>query len=220
MHEENIKEILTSDNISKELTSIYIKNMLIRVGIAVPSALFVFLCFLLFRVEGARSEEFAHVGVLLFNIAGVVFVIAVLVFFSYLVHSIYKFASYLYCVKNKKFDIVTDKLVYSEKDGGHKFHITEYEHENIPDYRIPYVFLYPQFAMHTNKNAHYLFRLQFAKHKNYFLPEGKLYRWSDKYRMEHWAVYRWAEVGDDFYLITFKGKVLYVYNTKHFELKD
>ena len=199
---------------------IYLKNMLIRVGIAVPLALFVFLCFLLFRVEGARSEEFAHVGVLLFNIAGVVFVIAVLVFFSYLVHSIYKFASYLYCVKNKKFDIVTDKLVYSEKDGGHKFYITEYEHENIPDYRIPYVFLYPQFAMHTNKNAHYLFRLQFAKHKNYFLPEGKLYRWSDKYRMEHWAVFRWAEVGDDFYLITFKGKVLYVYNTKHFELKD
>ena len=220
MREENRKEILTKDDISKELTSIYLKNMFIRIAIAIPAALSTLLYFICFRFEGAHSEDFADVGVSLFNIAGVIFVLAILICFGYLVHSIYKFASFLYCAKKKKFDIVMDKLVYSEKDGGHKFYITEYEHENIPDHRIPYVFLYPQLAMHTNKDAHYLFRLQFAKHKNYFLPEGKLYRWSDKYRMEHWAVFRWAEVGDDFYLITFKGKVLYVYNTKHFELKD
>ena len=220
MKEENRKEILTRSYISKELTSIYLKNMFIRIAIAIPTALLVLLYFSLIKEEGTRSQEIAEVGVSLLNVVGVVFVIAVIVCLGYLVHSIYKFASFLYCAKKNKFDIVTDKLVYSEKDGGHKYHITDYEREYRPDHRIPYVFLYPQLAMHTNKKALYVFRLQFAKHKNYYLPEGKLYRWSDKYRMEHWAVFRWAEVGDDFYLVTFKGKVLYVYNTKHFELKD
>lgn len=220
MQEENRKEILTKGLVQKELTSIYVKNMFLRIGVAIPSALLVFLYFSIFREEGARSEQFAQVGVSLFNIVCIVFVIVVGVCCFYLLHSIYKFASYLFLVRKGKFDIVVDKLVYSEKDGGHKFNVTEYEHDYQPDHRIPYVFLYPKLAMQTNKGAHYLFRLQFAKHENFYIPEGKLYRWSDKYRMEHWAVYRWAEVGDEFYVVTIKNKPLYVYNTKHFELQE
>ncbi len=220
MYEENRKEILTRDIVTKELTSVYTKNLLIRIGLLIPFALLVILYGWLFHEEGARIDEFAQVGVSLFNIAGTVFILAVCACCFWLLYSIYKFASYLFFVKKGKFDIVIDKLVYSEKDGGHKFNVTEYELEYQPDHRIPYVFLYPQFAMHMNRNAHYLFRLQFAKHKNFYIPEGKLYRWSDKYRMEHWAVYRWTEIGDEFYLITVNGKILYVYNTKHFELQE
>lgn len=218
MKEENRKEFLTKNIVAKELTSVYGKNLLIRLALSIPLVFFTMIYSWVFSEEGSRTDEFAEVGVSLFNIAGFIFALVVFACFVYWLYSVYKFVLYLFLVKNSKFDIVVDKLVYSERDGGHKFNVTEYELEYQPDYRIPYIFLHPKFAMFINKKAHYLFRLQFAKHKNFYIPEGKLYRWSDKYRMEHWAVYRWAEIGDEFYLITLKDKVLYAYNTKHFEL--
>lgn len=220
MKEENRKEILSRNLVMKELTSVFVKNVFLRIGAAFLFTLFVLLYTVLFREEGARTDEFAQIGVSIFNVLGTVFILVVCACYAYLIYSIYKFALYIFMIRKNKFEIVLDKLVYSERDGGHKINITEYELEYLPDHRIPYVFLHPKFAMYTNKKAHYLFRLQFAKHKNFYIPEGKLYRWSDKYRMEHWAVYRWAEIGDEFYLITVNGKVLYVYNTKHFELQE
>lgn len=44
------------------------------------------------------------------------------------------------------------------------------------------------------------------------------YKWSDMYRMSGEAVYKSANINDEFYLVTINKKdILYAYNTKFFE---
>lgn len=63
--------------------------------------------------------------------------------------------------------------------------------------------------------------LIFARNKEYGIPEGVNYEWSQLYSMSDDSVYRYAEINDDFYVITVgKKKNVLAYNKKMFELKN
>ena len=222
MKEENRKEILTREIIKKELKEVYIHNLLRRCWYIPAFVLYAFAVSWLISYHLSLKDGYANTGVVLLVIQyGFVIIVsaALLLFVGY---NIYKFVSIIVLICKDKFDISVDKLVDKQVDGQHKYSIVEYsiDEMELHDHRKPYVFLLPSIEIHTLKRGFIVNKLRFAKHKIYYLPEGKLYRWSDKYRMEHWAVYRWAEMGDDFYLVTIKNKVLYAYNSRHFELKE
>ena len=220
MKEENRKEILTKETVKKELKEVYIHNALIHIPILVALTIFFLLYLWSYSLHKADVVNYSEIGKKLFFIGNIALMIICGSVYAFVAYSVYKFIALAILAHKGKFDIVTDKLVDKEKDGGHKYYITEYELEEIPDHRKPIVFLFPNFSIHSSKKAHFIYKLQFAKHKTFYIPEGKLYRWSDKYRMEHWAVFRWAEICDDFHLVLSKNKILYVYNAKHFELQD
>lgn len=78
MKEENRKEILTKNIVAKELMSVYAKNLLIRLALSIPFVFFTMVYCWIFSEEGSRTDEFAEVGVSLFNIAGLIFVLVFL----------------------------------------------------------------------------------------------------------------------------------------------
>lgn len=222
MQDENKKETLTRDIIKKELVGIYIHNLLIR-SWCIP--LFVFLAWAFAWIISdhiALKDNYANTGIAILAIQYGIATILLIISASLIIITFYKFISLIIFVSKDKFDVVIKKLVDKDKGGRHKYSVTEYsiDEMELHDHRKPYVFLIPELEIHNSDKAYVINKLHFAKCKPYYIPEGKLYRWSNKYSMEHWAVYRWAEIGDEFYLVTAKNKILYVYNTKHFELKD
>ena len=222
MREKTKKEILTKEKIKNELKDIYIHNLLIRCLYILLFVLCSLCIYGLISNHLSLKDNYASVGITLLIIQYGITIIIFGTMLFFIVYNIYKFISLMVLVCKNKFDIVTDKLVNKEKDGGHKIYIMEYsiDEMELHDHRKPYVFLFPKIEKYLLKKGYITNKLCFAKHKDYYLPEGKLYRWSEKYKMDHWAVYRWAEIGDEFYVVTIKGKVAYVYNTKHFEFKE
>lgn len=204
------------------MTSIYIYNIAIRLAVLVLFTFFVLLCAWLVGEENSRIADFTEIGATFFKIGTTFFAVLVSASYMFFIYSFYRFIALIISINKNKFDIIVDKLVDKQDDGSHRYYPMEYsiDEMQLPDHRIPYVFLFPKFAMHQLKKAYFLFKLRFAKYKEYYIPEGKLYRWSNKYRMEHWAVYRWSEIGDEFYLVVANNKVLYAYNTKFFELQE
>lgn len=187
MKEENRKEILTREIIKKELKEIYIHNLLLRFW-WIPFCLFgTWSIGWLISYHSSLKDGYANTGIILLVIQFSVAIIAYIALLSATVYIVYKFLSLIVSVCNNKFDIVIDKLVDKEKDGRHKYNLTEYsiDEMELPDHRKPYVFLFPDFAIHNTKKAYVIHKLRFSKHKWFYIPEGKLYRWSDKYRMEH-----------------------------------
>ncbi len=160
-------------------------------------------------------SNYAEIGKKLIVVVGIVVTIVFVAFACCLLYSICILVSRLIAICKNNFKIVIDKLA-DKKEERRKgdYSIDEME---LPEYRIPVVF---NNVIHDYERTYIMNKLCFSRYKWFDIPEGKLYRWSDKYRMEHWAVYRWAEIGDEFYLVTVKDRVLYVYNTKHFELKE
>ncbi len=217
MENENRKEILTREVIKKELKEIYVYNSLIRIlqFVAFCGALGL-VYFLLINADKYLfdTSNYADIGKKIINIVCATITVVFVVFAIFLLRSICILVLRLVAICKNNFKIEIDKLVDKKEERRQgEYSIDEME---LPEYRIPVVF---NNVIHDYKRIYILNKLCFSRHKWFDIPEGKLYRWSDKYRMEHWAVYRWAEIGDEFYLITVKGKVLYVYNTKHFELK-
>ena len=65
------------------------------------------------------------------------------------------------------------------------------------------------------------FRLRFSNYGVYMIPDES-YSWSSMFRMLHKKVYESSDYGDEFYLVLSKpnnGKILFVYNTKMFEME-
>jgi len=217
------KEILTRELIKKELTEVFTYNLLFRILFL---ALVSFVTFCIVSLAGyhlLQKENYAPVGVTILSAFYVALAIFIAIMFVFAIYSLYKFIAMIIAANKNKYDIVIDKLVNSELDGSHKYNPFEYsfsEEMELHTARKPFMYLFPRLARDHLKGTYIMRKLSFAKHKDFYLPEGKLYRWSDKYRMEDWAVYRWAEVGDEFYLIIIDKKVRYVYNAKHFELKE
>ena len=222
MREENRKETLTREIIKKELKEIYIHNLILRLW-GIPLLIFLGLGITwMINYHLSLKDGYADTGKALLIIQFCIVAIIGIWAFSSVIYIMYKFISLIVLISKNEFDVVIDRLVDKEKSGTHKYTITEYsiDEMELSDYRKPYVLLFPDFAINHYKRSYVVNKLRFSKRKWFYIPEGKLYRWSEKYKMEHWAVYRWAEIDDEFYLITVKNKVLYVYNTKHFELKD
>lgn len=143
--------------------------------------------------------------------------------FVFVIYSVYKFIAMIIDSNRNKFDIMTDKLVYSELDGSHKYNPFEYsfaEEMELHTARKPFMYLFPRLAKDHVRGEYIMRKLSFAKYKDFYLPEGKLYHWSQTNSMNDWQIYRSAEMGDEFYLVIVKDKVLYVYNTKHFNLQE
>lgn len=80
----------------------------------------------------------------------------------------------------------------------------------------------------TKKKYHYFSRhrpvdyfLYFEKHGEYIIPMSN-YECSEMFSMSDTGLYRYSEIGDEFYLIMAEGKkeqILLVYNKKMFELQ-
>ena len=62
--------------------------------------------------------------------------------------------------------------------------------------------------------------LCFEKHKKYNIIVGEHYNFSDINQMMYLQQYWSAEIGDKFYLFIVNKRIIEIYNTKHFELKD
>lgn len=63
--------------------------------------------------------------------------------------------------------------------------------------------------------------LHFSSYGEYIIPNEN-YKWSSMFAMSAKGLYNYATCGDEFYLVLSKqhtGKILYVYNTKMFEMK-
>lgn len=222
MQEEIRKEILTREIVKKELKGVYRRNFLVNFILFISIlAATVFLAFVEFSDKAPNSTK----ENLLPHIASVVnIVLVVLVLIGTIVtvfqgYSLYKFFSLLSTVKKEKFEIVIDKLVDSHKVvSSIKMNKVCYE-EITYVYKNPTVHLFPKLETELS-NKRYLYKLMFEKNKEYFLPTGWLYDWSKLNGMENWRVFRAANIGEEFYVVVANNKPLYVYNTKHFELKE
>lgn len=223
MEKENKKEILTREIIKKELTKVFTYNLLFRI-LFLALVSFVTFCFVsLVGYHYLHKADYAPIGVTILSVLYGTIAIFIAIALVAAIYNVYKFTTMIIIANKNKFDIVTDKLVDLELDGSHKHNPLEYsftEEMELHTARKPFMYLFPRLAKDHIRGEYIMRKFFFARHKDFYLPEGKLYFWSDKYRMEDWAVYRWAQVGDEFYLIIFGKKVRYVYNAKHFELND
>ncbi len=68
----------------------------------------------------------------------------------------------------------------------------------------------------SNESA---FSLNFKCYGTFRIPKGTNYQESKMYSMDAKGVYNYSVVGDEFYLVVIDNKILYVYNTKLFELQ-
>ena len=139
----------------------------------------------------------------------------VFIVFHISLYGVCKFFGLMILVSRGRFDIIVDKLVNLKKlvSAGDQVMI-----EEASDHKIrPKIYLYKHIVPRPKQ---YFYKLFFEKNNEYDLPEGKLYNWSKIHSMNDWQIFRSAEVNDEFYLITRKNKVLYVYNTKHFEVQE
>ncbi len=210
MIEENKKEILTKEKIKAELSDVYRHNILLRIELCLVLALWPLLMLILVKFP---TNDISNI------ISTIITLIAycmLLVLLIYAAWCTIVFLRLISTINTNQFEIFTDKLVNKEDSKHYKHYHTRYGNDQVqyqPNHRKPFVCA-------TAFENWQFFVLYFQNHKKFLIPVGKLYRWSDKYRMEDWAVYRWAEIGDEFYVVTVKNKPLYVYNTKHFELKD
>lgn len=219
MQEEIRKEILTRDVVKKELKVIYSFNLFIQIIFTVAMlGFFALLLYLAFsEILSFKSLNYADIGEKLIKVICVVMSVVFVAFAVYFICSVCKFISNLIAICKNNFEITTDKLVdKKEKRRKGEYSLDELE---LPEYRIPLLLNNDIICAVYFEKRYVVNKLCFSKYKWFEIPEGKLYRWSEKYKMEHWAVYRWAEIGDEFYVVTIKGKVVYVYNTKHFELQ-
>ena len=64
------------------------------------------------------------------------------------------------------------------------------------------------------------FALNFKCYGTFRIPKGVNYQESKMYSMDAKGVYNYSVVGDEFYLVVIDNKILYVYNTKLFELQE
>ena len=210
MKEENKKEILTREKIKSELVEIYKHNLWLRIEL--PLVLSLWPLFMLLCAKFPTYDIEFGFSIVVITIAYILLVLLLI----YAIWSTMKFLLLIRKINANQFDICTDKLVNKEDSKQYKHYHARHGNDQVqyePNHRKPRV---SAFAFENWQ----FFILNFKKFKKFLIPVGKLYRWSDKFRMEDWAVYRWADIGDEFYLITVKDKVQYIYNTKHFELKD
>lgn len=217
MQEENRKETLTREIIKQELKEVYLYNGLIHLSHLVIYVLCAIVLYIL--GENSLKEQFANfssIAITIISLFNILMIIVLVVIFSISIYGVCKFFGLLIAICKNKFDITTDKLINSKK----------WEHindrvmtEEVSDHKMrPVIYLYKKRI--TGSADEYYYTFHFEKHKEYNLPEGKLYHWSQTNSMNDWQIYRSAEIGDEFYLVTVKNKVLYMYSTKHFELKD
>lgn len=223
MDNENKKEILTRDIVKKELKKVYSYNLIILL-LCFAFLLFavLFLMFAQINDDGGFVEymkTLSSTQVMIIKVSTFIFALILINFFVYFLCGICKFFKVLHCINKNKFDLISDKLTDSKKIIS-TIRLTQVLKEEVNDWRKwPHICVFPKIeAQLLRKN--YLYKLCFEKHKEYFLPLGKLYSWSQVNNMNDWQVFRSTEIGDEFYTVVINNKIIYVYNNKFFELKD
>lgn len=223
MDNEIRKGVLTKDIIKKELKDVYSHNALILL-LLFAFLLFavLFLMFVQINDDGGFVEyisSLSSTAAIIATVSIIIFTLILIFWFIYLLVGSYKFSKALSYINKNEFDIITDKLTDSRRMIS-STRLNEVLIEELPDWRKrPYISVFPKIeAQFSRKN--YFYKLCFEKHKEYYLPLGKLYNWSQINSMNDWQIFRSANIGDEFYLVVANGKVLYAYNTKHFEFKD
>lgn len=96
-------------------------------------------------------------------------------------------------IYNNKFNIVRDKLVSCQEKE---------------------IYHHPKLRIFSTPNT-----LHFKLYGKYLLFPEKYYK-SSKYKMNDDGIVNTALIDDEFYLILVKNKIVYVYNTKLFELQE
>ncbi|MBE6750623.1 MAG: hypothetical protein E7560_05620 [Ruminococcaceae bacterium] len=191
------KETLTREKIKQELLlSLYsdIKKILIHFLIfLLPASAIVYLGFKLISFDFSIFLACLPISCVL------------IICFAYIIRAVILYR-YIYLVKTDNFRIETDecvdkKEIYARWDYyGFKKLISAYNH---------YYF---------DKLNYHLF---FMVNGDYCIKRNKNYVCSEMYTMEAKGVYRYAEVGDEFYLaVVNKNTILLVYNTKLFDFKE
>ncbi len=217
MKEEKRKEILTRDIIKKELKEVYLYNGLIHLSHLVAYIL----CFLILYILGENLLEeqianFSKIAVTIISLFNILMIIVFIVIYLTAIYGVCKFFGLLILASRNKFDIVVDTLTNSKKWISANDQVMV---EEVSDHKIrPIIYLYKKRSVASA--AQYYYTLCFEKYKHYDLPEGKLYNWSQINSMNDWQIFRSAEIGDEFYAVIVKNKIVYVYNTKHFEFQE
>lgn len=217
MQDENKKETLTRDIIKKELKEVYLYNGLIHLSRLVACIL----CSVIMYILGEnllkkQIANFSEIAVTIISLFNILAIIVIVVICSTSIYGVCKFFGLMILASKNKFDIVVDKLTNTKKWVSANDQVMT---EEVSDHKIrPVIYLFKKRIAASADEYYYTFH--FEKYKEYNLPEGKLYHWSQTNSMNDWQIYRSAEIGDEFYLVTVKDKVLYVYNTKHFELQE
>ena len=169
------------------------KNLSIReiISVFVVSLLMILVILVLMVLDSATE------GAISSDAFGVV-VLTVLLFalFSLLVFILIKSINRLISIKKKTYIIETDRLINSKSGTG-------------------------QIVSSNFRTAFYKpFRLYFSQKNRVFkIPEGINYKWSEKHHMYEYSVFNSSNVGDEFYLVIIKNKIICAYNKKLFEME-
>lgn len=223
MRDESRKEILTRDIIKKELKAVYWHNALILLSLfVVLLSTALFLIFVIINDNGGFMEymsTLSSTAIIVMIVTIIIFTLLLMCCFVFLLCGLYKFVKVLYCINKNKFDTKTDKLTDLKRVISN-IRLNKILVEEMPEWRKrPTVCVFPEIeAQLSRKN--YFYKLCFETHKEYYLPLGKLYNWSQINSMNDWQIFRSANIGDEFYLVVANGNVLYAYNTRHFELQE
>lgn len=181
MKEENKKEILTYDNIKKEIKKMCISDLISVIPILIPSIVMIFGLYI--------STLMKKPSIIL-----VIFMWALLIFFFFLyIFSSIDAIKILCALKKDKLNIVTDELV--EKKEQIDFGPTKS-------------------GMLFNKP----YCLNFKTKGEFFVVKRNYYIWSTKYPLNADGIYNYADVGDNFYLVTYNKRIIMIYNTKLFNV--
>ena len=189
MKEHNKKEILTNEIIKKELKKISIYS--------IKADMFLIVCFLLIATLFSLLVYKFNPNIFI----TVFFVIVLILFLLRLIFGFWFLAKIFRAADSEKFLITKEKLTDKVTP--------EIEISPIRDktYFIkPWIFPADPY------------RLIFDQ-KTYCIPIGLNYLWSQKYTMDQLGVFRSSNIGDEFYLVAIKNKIIYAYNKKLFEME-
>lgn len=62
--------------------------------------------------------------------------------------------------------------------------------------------------------------LYFTKYKKYIFPFGMHYNFSEKNKYDYYQMVSSSKIGDEFYLLIINNRIVEIYNTKLFELRE
>lgn len=197
MREEIRKEILTREIIKKDTKSFLRYNIANYFLYAVLFSCVVLVWHLVFTFSDISKQK-----LLISTLIAIVVIVAI---FSV---AIVRFVKMLCKLKNNRFNIVIDKA-YDIRDA--------YRLRGRTGGGMAILAAKPILPF-------WIFRgpidLYFTKHKKYIFPLGTHYNFSNINKFDYYQMVSSSEIGDEFYLLIIDNRIVEIYNTKLFELRD
>ncbi len=189
-----MKEENRKEILTKEIIKKEVRYQAIR-EIAMAMVLPVLILFLILILKLLDSDLVTSGAISSDKFGLTVIIVLLSILFLIFIFVVAKNLNKIFSVQNDKYQIVKDRLINSQSVSG-----------PVPS---------------TSVSFYRPYRLYFSiKKRKYNIPSGKNYKWSKDFCMYDYNVFNSSTVGDEFYLIIANNKVLYVYNSKFFEIKD